>query len=131
DPAGGLSDGAVGLSAVSQAEAMQRRERAAEGDFKNRAPAAAISSCIRCSVEVPVAALIQHRDRIGAIDRVAVVQRGECALRSDFEDCSAAIAGADVQGPSSICCSVKVPVGGLNQTVRVTSIGQVETMQRS
>src|SRR5208337_1267944 len=61
--------------------------------------------------------------------RAKTVKRGQCAGWGDFED------RAKVAGPAAACCSVEVPVGGLDQprvgvrSVRATGL-DAKTVKR-
>ena len=84
-PASGLAVRAAALGA----EAVKRRQRAAGGDFENRALVVGPAEK-RCPVEVPIGALDQPRVRFKAVRaarlRAEVVQRCQLARWRDFKD---------------------------------------------
>ena len=65
-PIGGLDQARGGAVAVRAVEAVQRRQRAAWGDFEDRAIAVG-PAIARCPVEVPVGGLDQPREGVGAV----------------------------------------------------------------
>ena len=64
---------------------MQRRQRAACGDFEERAIPVRPAQ-VRCPVEVAVGGLDQPGVRRGAVRVVEAVQRRQRAACGDFED---------------------------------------------
>ena len=77
-PISGLDQPRHGVRAVRartlSAEAVQRRQRAARGDFED-------SAIIRCPVKVSVGALDQHRFGASAVRAAKAEQRGESLRR--------------------------------------------------
>ena len=98
---------------ASRAKAVQRGERAAWSDFEDRPKALGRAPAERRPVEIPINSQDQPREGVLAIRaatlRTKAVQRGECAIWSNFEDLPLALRPADVR------CTVKVPIGGLDQ----------------
>ena len=88
---------------------MKRGQRAAGGDFEDRAGAVGPASGGR-PVEVPVAGLDQRGVRVTAVSCPGKLCSSQRAAGGDFED------GAIVAiGPAAAGCPVEVPVGGLDQ----------------
>src|ERR1022692_53815 len=108
---------------------MQRRHLAAWGHLVDRTESAIIGGSpeIRLTVEVPISALDETTERVGAVRIVELVDHGKFSLRSDGKDCTVA---ASV--PERCCCPVKLPIRSLGHrsqgkaTIRYT----VEVMQR-
>src|SRR5208337_4250587 len=67
-----------------------------------------------CAEEVPIGVLDQSRLELAAVRAVEAVQRRQRPTWGDFEDRPTAIR-AGVVGPAKDCCSVEIPIGGLNQ----------------
>jgi len=90
-----------------RAKAIKRGQRAAWGDFEDRAIAGA--ALARCPVEVSVGGLDQPCLGVCAVRAVEAMQRLQRATWSDFED-RAGVAGAALE-----CCPVQVSICGLDQ----------------
>ena len=75
---------------------MQRRQRAARGDFEDR-PIVVGPAIHRCPVEVPIGGLDQPRPGVATVHATALrtkaVQRRQRAAWGDFEDRAVLIVG--------------------------------------
>ena len=111
------------------AKAVKRRQRAAWGDFEDRAIAVGPAS-VRRPAEIPIGGLDQPRPGVGAVRAVEAVLRRQRAAWGDFEDRAIAV------GPAREGCPVEdSSLGVLDQPrdgeVAVRYIKAVQRGQRA
>jgi len=120
-----------------RAKAVQRGQHARGVNSEDRATAIVgaitveVAPVYGCPVEVPVAGLRQHGERLGAIRaemslfRAKHVDRGQRACGGDFEDRAAAVTVAPAVSPVG-GCPVEVAVTALHQPSRLVAVSTVQ-----